>query len=81
MKKTIDNLKGKVQKAEVAVTTLVGKKVRERRKSKGALSTIEILAIIVVGLVVTYPIYRDTASAFMDKAKTWLGLQQNSIFK
>jgi len=81
MKKSIEILKDKVQRAEVKVTTFVGRKVRERRKSKGALSTIEILGLIVIALVITYPLYKDTATAYMNKAKTWLGVQQDAIFK
>lgn len=64
-----------------ALVTMRSSKLKERMKSKGALNTVEVLAILVVLLIITYPLYKDLMSNFLGSAKTWFTTQQNGIFK
>lgn len=50
------------------------------KKRKGALNVVEILVIIALFLIVTYPVYKTTMTNFINKATSWFTTQYTNIF-
>ena len=72
-------------KRSICLKNTISEKVGEARgkieiKLKGGLTTTEVLVIIAVLLLVTYPLYKDTMSGFMGSVKTWLLNAAKGIF-
>jgi len=51
------------------------------KKMKGEVNTVEVLVIIAVFLIITYPLYKGMISDFMSAVQTWFGTQEKVIFK
>jgi len=59
---------------------LMGMRARVN-KMKGEVNTVEVLVIIAVFLIITYPLYKGMISDFMTAVQTWFGTQEKAIFK
>ncbi|MFL0251515.1 hypothetical protein ACJDT4_13925 [Clostridium neuense] len=58
---------------------LIGLKNR-MRKMKGEVNTVEVLVIIAVFLIITYPLYKTMISTFLNSVGTWFTTETKNIF-
>lgn len=55
--------------------------VKDRiKKMKGEVNTVEVLVIIAVFLIITYPLYKTMISTFMNSVGTWFNTETKNIF-
>lgn len=50
------------------------------KKKKGEVNTVEVLVIIAVFLIVTYPLYKSMITTFLNSVSTWFTTETSHIF-
>lgn len=59
---------------------LNGAKARLLKRKKGEVNTVEVLVIIAVFLIITYPLYKTMISTFLNSVSTWFSSETKNIF-
>ncbi|WP_234121515.1 hypothetical protein [Clostridium hydrogenum] len=70
MKKLILKVQSKMQ----------GAKAKLLKRKKGEVNTVEVLVIIAVFLILTYPLYKSMISTFLNSVSTWFSTETKNIF-
>lgn len=63
-----------------AQSKMQGAKVKLLKRKKGEVNTVEVLVIIAVFLILTYPLYKGMISTFMNSVGTWFSTETKNIF-
>ncbi|MFL0251516.1 hypothetical protein ACJDT4_13930 [Clostridium neuense] len=50
------------------------------KKMKGEVNTVEVLVIIAVFLIITYPLYKTMISTFLNSVSNWFTTETKNIF-
>lgn len=63
-----------------AQAKMQGAKAKLLKRKKGEVNTVEVLVIIAVFLILTYPLYKSMISTFLNSVSTWFSTETKNIF-
>lgn len=63
-----------------AQAKMQGVRAKLLKRKKGEVNTVEVLVIIAVFLILTYPLYKSMISTFLNSVSTWFGTETKNIF-